>query len=214
MNIFRWRRRKDAELDAEIRSHLDEAIRDRVGHGETPDQARANALREFGNVGLVKEVTREMWGWTSLERLVQDLRFGLRMLRKNPGFTLIAILTLALGIGANTAIFSVVNAVLLRPLPYAQPEQIVAIWDGRGKATPTQGTTAPRNFQWWREQSRSFSDLALTQSIGYRLTETQEAISGLGLEVTPNLFALLGVPALHGRTLTVSDETAGAKTVV
>src|SRR5262249_5886359 len=111
-------------------------------------------------------------------------------------------------------IFSVVNAVLLRPLPYAQPEQIVAIWDGRGKATPTQGTTAPRNFQWWREQSRSFSDLALTQSIGYRLTETQEAISGLGLEVTPNLFALLGVPALHGRTLTVSDETAVAKTVV
>src|SRR5215813_8140426 len=125
MNIFRWRRRKDAELDAEIRSHLDEAIRDRVGHGETPDQARANALREFGNVGLVKEVTREMWGWASLERLIQDLRFGLRILRKNPGVSLIAALSLALGIGANTAIFSIVDATLLRMLPVKEPEALV-----------------------------------------------------------------------------------------
>jgi putative ABC transport system permease protein len=146
--------------------------------------------------------------------LLQDLRFGIRMLLKNPGFNLIAVLTLALGIGANTAIFSVVNAVLLRPLPYAQPERIVAIWDGRGKPSPTQGTTAPRNFQWWREQSRSFSDLALTQGFGYRLTETQEATSGVGLEVTPNLFALLGVSALRGRTLAPGDETAGVRLVV
>src|SRR5262245_6634545 len=121
-----WRQQREEELDAEIRSHLEEAIRDRIERGEAPDEARANALREFGNVGLVKEVTREMWEWTSLDRWGQDLRFGVRMLRKNKAFTIVATLSLALGIGANTAIFSLVDAVLLKLLPVKNPEQLVA----------------------------------------------------------------------------------------
>ena len=159
MSFFRWRQRKDKELDAEIRSHLDEAIRDRIARGESPEQAHTNALREFGNVGLVKEVTRAMWGWASLERLMQDLRFGLRMLRKNPSSTLLAILTLALGIGANTAIFSVVNAVLLRDLPFADAERLVMIWETHPDI-PSAPVSIP-DFQDWRAQAHSFEEMTV-----------------------------------------------------
>src|SRR6185436_2456145 len=108
------------ELEAEVRSHLEMAARDRMERGETPALARQTARREFGNVGLIKEVTRDMWGWTSLERLLQDLRYGVRILFKSPVTTLAAILSLVIGIGATAAIFSVVNGVLFRPLPYRE----------------------------------------------------------------------------------------------
>ena len=127
MNFFRWKQHKDEDLNTEIQTHLDEAIRERMERGESAEQARLNAQREFGNVGLVKEVTREMWGWTARERWWQDLRFGVRMLRKNPSFTLIAVLTLALGIGASTAIFSAVKPVLFDSLPYPHAGRLTMI---------------------------------------------------------------------------------------
>src|SRR6266702_4788879 len=98
---------------------------------------------------------------------MSDLKFGFRQLLKNPGFTAVAVLTLALGIGANTALFTVLNAFLLRPLPYREPDRTVAIWDSHGKPAAQQGTTSPRNFQWWREHTTCFSDLALFRGIGY-----------------------------------------------
>ncbi|MGH9843885.1 MAG: ABC transporter permease, partial [Blastocatellia bacterium] len=214
MKFLRWRQRKDAELDAEIRGHLDEAIRDRIERGESPEQARAHALREFGNVGLVKEVTREMWGWASLERLMQDLRFGVRMLRKQPGFSLIAILTLALGIGANTAIFSVVNAVLLRPLPYAQSDQLVALWGNYQKLELMRLPAKAGEYVDYRDQTKSFAEVAAATRTPYNLTGEGAPERLAGASVTANLFATLGAQVAQGRGFTSADQQPGSAPVI
>src|SRR6266566_8263823 len=114
-----WRRRKEGELEEEVRSHLEMAAKERVARGDTTEQAEGAARREFGNVELVKEVTRDVWGWRWLRDAAEDARYGMRMLLKNPGFAIVAILSLALGIGATTAVFSVVYGILVNPYPYA-----------------------------------------------------------------------------------------------
>jgi len=134
MSVFRWpwnRDRQTDDLADEFRAHIEMAAADRVARGEAPWEARAAARREFGNPGLVQEISRDQWGRAGvwLERLVQDVRFALRMLRRAPGFTTVSILTIALGIGATTAIFSVVDATLLHPLPFPHAEQLVRIED-------------------------------------------------------------------------------------
>jgi putative ABC transport system permease protein len=212
---FNWFRRqqREEELDAEIRSHLDEAIRDRIARGEAPDEARANALREFGNVGLVKEVTREMWGWAWLERLWQDLRFGLRMLRKNPGFSLIVILTLALGIGANTAIFSVVSAVLLRPLPYPEPDKLVMVWEWRIREA-RKNVVAPADFLDWRARNQVFTNIAAKNEISVDLSEGNEPERVRAGLVSASFFEVLGIKPMLGRVFLAEEEQAGRNRVV
>jgi predicted permease len=229
--VLRLPPEREIEIVEEQALHLEAAYEDALAEGLSEAEAEARALRSYDWRLLECELSRaeqplaaqalrpsleliERTGGIRMESFIQDLRFGLRMLLKQPGFTLVAALTLALGIGANTAIFSVVNATLLRPLPYAQPERLVAVWEGHGQPGPTQGGVLPRNFQLWREQSRSFSDLTLARGFNYRVADAQEAWSGVGQEVTPNLFALLGVSALRGRPLTPGDENASVRLVV
>jgi putative ABC transport system permease protein len=207
-----WRECKDNDLDAEFRSHFDEAIRDRIERGESPEQARANALREFGNVGLVKEVARETWGWGWLEAFGQDLRFGLRMLRKNPGFSLVAILTLALGIGANTAIFSVVNAVLLRSLPYRDPDQLVII--SHYRTTVEIDGTSVADFLEWGDRANAFEQIAAYASDTADLKGAGEPERLIAGKVSADLFATLGAAPALGRAFMPTEYADRSEPVV
>ena len=131
-----WRRKQHEQLGDELQSHLQMAIRDRIDRGETPEQARAAALRELGNLGLISEVTRDKWGWGWMEDLLQDLRYAARMLVKNPGFASVTVLTLALGISVNAGIFSLLNGAALRPLPVRRSGELVTVYQNfRGKST-------------------------------------------------------------------------------
>src|SRR5580658_10874640 len=127
---MRWLRRKskEEELDEEIQAHLAIEAKQRVDAGETRAQAERSARREFGNVAIVKEVTRGMWGFGLLDALARDLKYAAKAMRRTPGFALVAILILALGIGANTVIFSMVDAALLRPLPFPDSDSLVRVW--------------------------------------------------------------------------------------
>ena len=205
------RRRLDRELDEEIRAHFRMATEERVERGENPREAEQNARREFGNQLLVREVTRDMWGWAAWERIGQDLKYALRQMRRSPGFTAIALLTLALGLGATTAIFSIVNGVLLQPLRYREPERLYMAENippaaaGLTRNLPVNA----RHFHEWRTHCRSCESVALFQGANLTLVGTGEPVRLPALEVSYNFFRTLGVQPAIGRDFLAEEEGAG-----
>src|SRR5215468_8330169 len=201
------RRRAERELEEEIRAHLEMEIEQNVADGMSPEEARMAARRSFGSVAIAKEDSRAMWGLASLEILWQDLRYGARMLLKHKGFTLIAILTLALGIGANTAVFSVINAVLIRSLPFAEADQLVMIWETQPDVRGPVGTYP--DFQDWRAQAQSFQGMAAFSNKRYRkaeLTGQSEKVEAQGALITHDMLSLLGLKPMLGRNFLPEEE--------
>ncbi len=208
---FFRRRNADAELDEEIRFYLHQETQLRVERGESPEQARYSALRDFGNVTVVKEVTRAMWGRMLFEDGLRDLRHALRLLTRAPVFTAVAIGSLALGIGANTAIFTVVQAVLLRPLSYPAPDRLVAIRQHHRTTGPELATWP--DYLTWRDQTTTLETIAGGWSVAYNLTGIDEPERLPGAAVTASLFTTLAVPPMVGGVFS-ADTAQDVRVVV
>jgi putative ABC transport system permease protein len=208
-----WRRALDEELAEEMRAHADLMADDNLARGLSPQEARTAAQRSFGNMTAVQERAREAWRFPKLESLLHDLRCGLRAIRQSPGFSLVVILTLALGIGANTAIFSVVYSVLLRSLPYPSGNRLVMLGENAGKGIGISVTWI--NYQHWRAENHAFEDMAAFVS-GTDLTMTGrgETVLTHGALVTSNYFHLVGARPIQGRLLTADDDRVGAPSTV
>jgi predicted permease len=206
------RKRMMEALEEDIRHHLERETRDNIERGMSPEDARYAAMRKFGNITHVKEETRAVWSVVWLDQLLADVRFGLRMLRKNPGFTAVAVLTLALGIGANAAVFSVVYAVLLRPLPYKESSSLIVL----NETTPMVGTVSVSypNFLDWRNQSRTFLEMAAVRGVGFNLAGVTQPENISGDAVSPTFLSMLGVRPFLGRDFEASEEKAGTPPVI
>jgi putative ABC transport system permease protein len=204
------RQREDVinDIDREMRLHLEMEVDANIRAGMSPTEAREKAMRSFGNVNRAVDAAYDVKGGGIFETLAQDIRYGVRMLAKHKAFTSIAVITLALGIGANTAIFSVVNDLLLSPLPYRDAERVVTVWE----VTPEgrhQNTTSRANFRAWREQNTSFQNIAAFTDQRLNLTDTGEPEELSVQFATPEFFKILGVDPMLGRTFLPEDDKGG-----
>ncbi|HEX2711149.1 MAG TPA: ABC transporter permease, partial [Candidatus Acidoferrales bacterium] len=206
------RRGFDDDLSEEMRAHLELITDENMERGMAPDEARASARRHFGNLMRAQENTREAWQFPRLETVLQDIRYGLRGIRKGPAFSLAVILTLALGIGANTAIFSVVYSVLLRPLPYPHAERLVRMGESTAQASGIAVTWV--NFQHWRAESTAFVDMGAVTGADFTLTGRGDAVLVHAMLVTPSIFQLTAMMPVLGRLFTEGDDKPGAAPTV
>ena len=220
MKIMNWlkqlfsRRRLYGDLSSEIQEHLEEKIEELVSSGMSRKEATAAARRQFGNVTLIEDEGREVWRWPSLEDLLLDVRYSLRTLLKNPGFTCVTVLTLALGIGANTAIFSVVNGVLLKPLPYPHSERLVGIFlHGGGQ---DRGVMGNADFQALDQRQQAFEHVAAFSSsrLGFTLTGFGAPQMIPGTSATADFFSVLGVKPVLGRAFLPDEGKPGGPLAV
>jgi predicted permease len=205
--------RVEQELTDEVQAYLELLVETKINQGLKPEEARRAALIELGGVERVKEQVREVKMGQKLEAIWQDLRYGVRMLIKQPGFTLIAVLTLGLGIGANTAIFSVVNAALLRRLPY-DTTRLVAVNSFNPKIQQRPGGVAPADYLDWQAQNQTFEHLTVYSGGGLKLKESERVEIISGVRVETNFFATFGVQPLLGRTFINSEGESGSPPAV
>ncbi len=210
--LFR-RKELEGELDKEIRFHLEEAVSANIRSGYDPKEAKRRAYIAFGGVDRYKEQVREARGGQWILTLILDFRLAFRHIRKHRGLSFVAIVSLTLGIGANSALFSVVKSVLLDPLPYPQPEELVYVWETRNQGDVVESAVSPGNFHAWRESTSSMVGMAAVQRRPYNLTGLEQPIRVDGLNVSPGLLATLGVSLLRGRTFLPAEEIPGSTPV-
>lgn len=206
--------RFDADLEEEMRLHRGLREREKIVEGLAPEEAHYAVSRRFGNALALRAESRDAWGWKWLEDLLHDLRYGLRMLAKHPGFTVVAVLTLGLGIGANTTIFSAVNAMLLRPFAFKDLGRAVVVWETAPAHDINRVSAAPANFRDWADEARSFEHLAALHGWDVNLISGGVAERIEGYQVTAGFFPLAGINPALGRTLAAGDFHPGGDTVV
>ncbi len=225
MNVERWRRkvalrlksvfrrqRVDADLDEELRDHIERRTADNIQKGMPEQEARRAALMGMEGIERLKEESRDMRKVNLLLDFIQDIAFGFRMLRKSPGFTSIAILTLALGIGANTAIFSIVDAVLLRPLPFRDPDRLVQLFET--ESSPGNYPLTGQDFLDWRAQNSTFDDMAVySYQESFNASGAGEVARATVVEVQASIFSVLGVQPILGRPFAAGEDQAGQNRV-
>jgi putative ABC transport system permease protein len=207
-------RQLDREIDDEIASHLAEATEEYVRQGLPLEEARRAARRSFGGVTQAKEVYREVRSFMWLEELPRDVRYAARTLRRSPTFAVTAAATLALAIGTSTAMFSVLDAVLLRPLPYRSPEQLAMLWTEDPRQNLREGRSALSDVEQWQRQSQTFADMATLDSVSTLLTGADGVEQIAGASISPNLLPLLGVRPILGRSFSTEEAKQGHRLVL